>query len=362
MTTYTVDSHLQQPPPHLQYIPVNECEQSAYIENPDDKAVLGVLLKILHSTASENSDRQYRYNGQMSYVSKGNARQRQVGARYYDRMLTFGDILDPGKCFVIILDHYQDTVKLLRYCKKSMEGVGNIFIITEPNPVVDYLGESTSVPIIQGINMFIPINNPLSTILPTIPPIIPDADHTMYFTLHNNSICCNRTTLQQASCTGYFCDRQSQPSPTQKCGCIYMATRGLDHVLVTDIIFCVPPSFQQNERSTVLHFRSWKFSKIFIPNDNIWPRLHADNHEQLLRQSVKNITDFVNRNGGWTIVGWIRCGHVADHSTDTTTTPTLQSRIPRLHISYIYPTNNAIIHDQNLQQHQITQIIAGQDS
>lgn len=355
LTTYTTDDYLPSPRTAIQYITVKECQSQSYKINPDDKAVVGILLKVLHHTASDTADKTVRFNGQSTYYQRGAARQRRTGERAYDRMLTFADVNDPGVCFVIICTTHQQTKTLLQRCSKTQEGVGNVFIIVEPDPVECFLGDSTSVPIVECPQDFYPINNRMKNIVPQVMLAMPEADHTLYFAIHDEKITCKRTTLKEAICSGIFCDRQLvNVGSTQKCGCLYMSAKGLnDYVLEMDVTFAIPRSFNAEATVTVAHFRSWKFSSMFVPDETTWATLDKDLHFKILRESVANITEYVNDNGGWTIVGWIRSGHIRDQSSDTTIPDNLASLHPKAHISYLQPTNPDITDQHDLKQHQV---------
>lgn len=73
---------------------------------------------------------------------------------------------------------HQDTIKLLQCFPMAQEGVGDIFIIVEPDMVKYYLGDTSSVPIIECPKKFIPINNRSTDIIPKAKLDMPDAYHT----------------------------------------------------------------------------------------------------------------------------------------------------------------------------------------
>ena len=350
MTAYTTNDHLPNPRAGIQYIPVRECLSQSYKENPEDKAIVGILLKVLHHTGSDTAEKTVRYNGQ-----SGNTRQRHIAKQPYDRMFTFGDVNDPGVCFAIICKTHQETRTLLKRCSKSQEGVGNVFVIVEPDAIEYFLGDSTSVPIVESPQDFFPINNPMDTVVPQTMPTMPEADHMLYFALHGEKITCKRTTLKEGVCSGVFCDRQLvNVGSTHNCGCLYMSAKDrYDSVLNMDVTFTVPPSFHVESKATVAHFQSWKFSNIFVPKETTWTTLNKDEDFQVLRQSVATITEYINNNGGWTIVGWIRSGHIHDQSSDTVMPDNLTSLHPKPHISYLQPTNHHITKHRNLKQHQV---------
>ncbi len=353
---YTTAAYLPNPRPGLTYIPVSECQLAKYKEDPEDKALVGVLLKILHHSASSNDERKIRFNGQSAYQARGNSRQRNVGERHYDRMFTFADILQPHTCFTIICNTHQDSIKLMERCSRTQEGVGDMFMIIEPDMVEYYLGDTTSVPIVESPKDFIPVNNRFVDSISTSKLIMPDTDHTTYFCLHKQKIKCSRASLEYASCSGSFCDRQRlNLGPAQKCGCMYMTSKGSsDLVIDVDITFDVDHSFHPEGKITVSHFRSWRYSNLFVKDSNIWQKLDRDDDLIALRKAMVDVTNHVNENGGWTMLGWIRSGRVKDQSSDINMSDTLTTLHPKPHISYLFPSENAIATTEPMKAFQLT--------
>jgi hypothetical protein len=58
---------------------------------------------------------------------------------------------------------------------------------------------------------------------------------------------------------------------------------------------------------------------------------------------VEKIANYVNNNGGWTIIGWVWTGKVKDASSDANTDEALESLEPRFHVSYLFPTDKSIV-------------------
>jgi hypothetical protein len=219
---FTTAASLPDPRPGLTYIPVHECQLDAYKNNLEDKALVGVLLKAHQYTLeSANNERKIQFDGQSSYQQCSKARKRQ----HYDCILIFADILHPNKCFAIICDAHQDSIRSSQHCSRTQEGVGDMFIIIEPDMVEYYLGNTTSsVPIVKSPKNFIPVNNRFLDVIPHNKLITPDRDHTSYFCLHEQMIRCSQACLEYASCSGLFCDRQRlNLGPSEKCGCMYVS-------------------------------------------------------------------------------------------------------------------------------------------
>jgi hypothetical protein len=123
---------------------------------------------------------------------------------------------------------------------------------------------------------FIPINNQPFDIIPKVKLDMPNTDHTSYFCLHKQIITCKRSTLEEASCCGSFCDRQQvNLGLNQKCGCLYMSAKGLgDYVIDTDVTFNVDSAFHPDGEITVWHFRSWTHSNLLVDDLSTWQKMN----------------------------------------------------------------------------------------
>jgi hypothetical protein len=82
--TYTTKDYLPNPRPEIQYIRVRDCQLASYKKDPENKALVGMLLKILHHSSSDSNDKTILYNGQASFQQRGGARQHRMGERHYD--------------------------------------------------------------------------------------------------------------------------------------------------------------------------------------------------------------------------------------------------------------------------------------
>ena len=117
---------------------------------------------------------------------------------------------------------------------------------------------------------------------------------------------------------------------------------GTDLVIDVDITFKVDNQFNVEGRTTVTRFRSWRYSNLFVTDTSIWQKLNRDGDLVALRKAMTDVTDHVNKNGGWTIIGWIRTGRVKDQSSDMNTSDVIKTLFPKPHITYLFPSENAI--------------------
>jgi len=63
-----------------------------------------------------------------------------------------------------------------------------------------------------------------------------------------------------------------------------------------------------------------------------------------LRETVERMNSYVNNNGGWTYIGWVRTGLVVDDSDPNHKgVENIASENQTPHISYLWPTNPEIV-------------------
>ena len=105
-------------------------------------------------------------------------------------------------------------------------------------------------------------------------------------------------------------------------------------------------SFNAEGFYLVESFRSLKTSRIWVPDEEVWDCLTIKNkiHIKVLRETIKNINKYVNDNGGWTYIGWVRTGVVVDESDCIhKDVENIASETQDPHISYLWPSNPDIV-------------------
>ena len=349
--------HLPDVDNSLQFVSVMDCQQASFAVNSENKAIMGMLLSIRHVSmnADQNNTRNIATNGITRYAqgTAGNTRMKlnNIASRPYDRIATFADILDPkGTCFAIIFQNHVQSFSFFQPCIKTLEGVGEIFVLVEPDPVSNYLGTTQSVPIMDRCHKALPLLPITVKNVPNVPLSSPPVGHTRYFCEHGvSNIQISRLYIQQSSCAGTFCDRQQELTSNQKCGCFFTNKQG-NIVLSMDVTINVPPSFSITGYRTVHRFMSWRTSQLFVKEDSwksLIPSINTDSnnqkHRRALRTASKRIVDYINQHGGWTCIGWIRTGSVQDESDGTGALIASSEQDP--HITYLYPSNTDLLND-----------------
>lgn len=117
-------------------------------------------------------------------------------------------------------------------------------------------------------------------------------------------------------------------------------------VLRMDVHISVPPSFEASEIKVIRHFMSWRTTCVFVERQ-AWSEIDPNDIEvtQLIRKAVASIVPYVNNNGGWSMVGWLRTGNTKDASDATATGEDIASINQAPHISYLCPYRTSLIRE-----------------
>ena len=117
------------------------------------------------------------------------------------------------------------------------------------------------------------------------------------------------------------------------------------------ISITVSSTFDLRGRYGVRGFRSLRTSQLFVTPD-CWTVLDGESkaHEKAVRKAVSRIVAYVNGKGGWTYVGWLRTGAVADQSGEMAAfkdVDNISSQSQDPHISYLFPTDPSDVSDSD---------------
>lgn len=339
-------------------VTISQCEEKDFIEKQTDCALVGILIQIRHNSFTNDERRQLVTTGSR-YASGMNSGQRQRlggGNRNYDRLALFADTRGNGRCFAIIFKNSTASTIFFRRCIRTQEGVGNIFFLDEPTAVISTLGSTPSVPIIESVLETIPLCNPINTIIPAVPLEAPNMGCTRYFSSHNiTDVKFLSPRFVESICLGSFCDRQLSTENlvstlNARCGCFHQDRSTSPLLVEFDIALSCPFTFDQSGKTYITNFRSYRTTLLFIKKESLKLVQNGSNkHLQDLRIAVENIVNYINRNGGWSYVGWLRTGIVHDISeTQAAQAENLASTSQTPHLSYLYPTNDTTITEENV--------------
>ena len=237
---------------------------------------------------------------------------------------------------------------ILKYGRDPV-AVGQAFLVIEPDAVRDTLS-MLGLPLVTTDNPLLPLSFHIRDI-PGVPLGMPIMDDMQYFAVHGLEIVLSQATIisHNVSCMGTFCDRRvAFASLADDCGCL-MYPRPQDAAIVIEsrIKFRVSPTFNDTGFAGIDNVRSWRLTKLFLTEPNSLQLLEVANNRQKLhmfRDAASSLTEFINRNGGWTIIGWHPPRPVFDHSNDHQT-HLASAAEQKLYISYLYPTDTSIEND-----------------
>lgn len=326
---------------------------------PENKVVMAVCLSVKHVSTSRNIGLNVKRDFGFGAASRN---KRFKIAVTWDRMYVFGDV-NRSSCFTLMLSSAQAARKLIR-ATMSRPIVGSLYYILEPTCTDDRRTLGT-MPILETEYPVIPLKyftnkSPLKDVLPkvSIKENISSGDQRC-FVLHDvTGISLHRFTLtNEGCCMGVQCDKayKLESKKGEHCGCVNHHGCLGNAVCQMDVTFPnpFPKDVDPSPSVSVVRFRSWRLSQLFFRDLSTYIVDVAvagsedgvvDNMS--LRKSKNSIVEHVNKNGGWTIVGWFRKGEVTDASNET---ERLESETVKVHISLLTPTKQDLLESPELQ-------------
>ena len=241
-----------------------------------------------------------------------------------------------------------EAARLMEYLRGEEYGVGSVCYLEEPSSTTKYLGgpKTQHIPILEDVKMILPLQVEDYSSLRTIElgEASLEANESRGYLLHRKRIDVYKVDIVGAFCFGSFCDRQDVGDPgTKNCGCFSRNPGGHDRVFDMTVHFHGPFN---GKMESVKNFRSYRTSKLFVRDMDTWDFLQQRKFEglreftQIRRDSVRQMVEYVNDHGGWTIAGWVRKGESRDASDVNNETYT--SFDDSLHVTFLFPTTVSI--------------------
>ena len=395
------------------FVEAVNCRSANYLRDRNNKIVKGVLLNVRHCTQGGGNKKVNFWNNQFT-ANSNNSRQRISQAGGYDRIFTFGDLgSSKGRCFCIITTSSRDSDELFRFSKDK--AVGDCFVIVEPtaknfiSPGVPVLQSNFPLLPIKDTGSFLEPIKFMRTEWGQTRFFVMKGKKIVLSTamaVSNNVSCsgffCDRQNVM--------------PSVYAKCGCFYKQGSGgfvingdlqvkvdekmaayfdinSGEVLYEDFndsnelnnnsnnaIDLSGTNDNNNKKKDggrkgddnndesrggevdshyidpmkcliISNYRSWRTTKLFLRNINT--SLDVANYSRSrLRLSVNGLVDYVNKNGGWTIVAWYRQGMVADvGGNEKDKADEIYNITQKLHVNYLFPTT-INVRSNDFRQHQ----------
>lgn len=315
-----------------------------------DRVCFVMLLQIKHSSMASSS---LNYSS-LQRTGNGVKRQKLTNNNIpWDRMYVFADLLDVGSCLIIMMQKTRSARDFMRVVHRQGGGIltGGIFALFEPTPTHDRkkLG---SMSIVESNAALVPLKNytMVHRTIHTIPKYMPsslDVGSQKYFAIHN----CITLSIpffridNSYTCQGRECDKAHKIATNQHCGCTLLSS--IRNVGVMTLVFKNPfdrANIDVHEFVQVHDFRSLRTTNIFFKDLEHYAAEYSDSMQKDLRKRVSAMVNYINGNGGWTMVGWFRKGETIE-DVATNDTDRVESDSVVIHISYLVPTNDEIMNN-----------------
>ncbi len=317
------------------------------------------LLEVCSEGFEEDSDNTYlRFvvlhirKAQLKYVKTFYAGRPNkwsgVPNQAYDRIVTAADLSsDKGMCFCFLYSTQRESDFKLMQFKMNSCGVGEVGEVLEPVFLKKTLGNS-DVPILEHKRPLVYVPN-VAELMKEFPVVkfmeesFPNFG-TRFFLLKGMHVRVQNATMEDPICTGYMCDRQEMKTAEgTPCGCLVQSDRC--NLVLSCTLFV---KTQEGEQLfSVKNFRSWVFTKLLCGNslsDLVTKADYSDDESfDQMRSHLSIIIDYVNANGGWSIIGWFRIGMLQDAADSSQDLPKNQTELIAAetvtpHISRLCPT------------------------
>ena len=235
--------------------------------------------------------------------------------------------------------------------------IGTFVRIIAPQPIEDYM--NGDIPLVKTTGSLIVLVRPRQ--MPTVSINYEiHTDQSMAFCLNNRTLHLNQTSVTVTTCNGLMCDKGNinEWNNIKGCGCVGMNPNITNLALVHSIWIEDQTNVIEGIRRKVTHseFSSTKFSRSYLTG-RIPPTVRKNTLNQTsdlfwqLEECITNVVEYVNENGGWTVVGWYKRGsmkdrsliEVANNNNANEEDTTVASGKLNMHIIELLPTNNLLM-------------------
>lgn len=331
--------------PKLQICSVNQISEMQY-DITENYALVGVLYNITH----------WRHDFKDNQASGGTYGGSQFdrnrkAKREYDRMFMFADVgaKIKGTTFCYIADSAAEARSLFSYMQtESHIGIGRAFVVM--NPVI--VRRSRVKELMATIQFNLPLI-PLSTrfnhkwpVYRMTKPSTHSCDNV--FCYHNQVLKIIRHEVisnfgnKRPSCGGALCDRKKDYQTNEACGCFSIGQSNI-HPVVLEYSIYMKIVELADMNYVIDRERSLRTTKLFISGlANIgavdFSTMIEENNK--LKVAINRCVEYINRNGGFTIMGTVSLGRTRDPNNAAVM---IDSDVPTYHVCYLFPSNQDVI-------------------
>jgi hypothetical protein len=306
-------------------------------ENRNDLEDTVLALKVLNCTVGgNNTQTRVATNSSQAYKKQ----KIFSTAKSYNRYFLCADLNHPPLCCAIMTKSTAESAELLCYNHGDVF-IGADFYVVEPNLTFQTIGDSVAV-LSLSTKQLLPLKDCDEADSQAFPmKLPPHVGDTHYFIIEAREIDLRRINLPtDVSCSGIQCDRQKAKGG---CSCIHNGP-GQAMVYAFDVDFPIPRDLQLGANYTCDSYRSYRTTSLFFQNftehaNNTLPEEECARRKER-RASIKKMVGYINKHGGWKIVGWCKRGEVADAANET---EKVENNEVNFHISYLYPSNTKLV-------------------
>ena len=306
---------------------------------PEDKAVIAVLVNILTSGNSKNERALFKPT---VFDRSTQKRFKAEQAMHYRYILLFHDLFDNHNMFAIVLQSRPDFSHMFQYGSVSdLVTIGDAFVLFEPQGSPNSLGQA--IPILQSVNRICGLNSTFDW--PTTP-IVKSTDPNRQICFHAKHktikiMMANlMTTKKVITCENTTCDRQNNNCK----GCYGSKLTQWPIVLRCNVFIQETPSWDlQTGKAVFRDFQSHRFTKLFFQDLDEMSGLEKIGHGRNInryRDKINQMVNYINQGGGWSIEGWHRAGVSGADPDDL-----MLSESTRGHLVLLKPTNPEVIQE-----------------
>jgi hypothetical protein len=194
--------------------------------------------------------------------------------------------------------------------------IGTIFCVISPNPISNLM--SNDIPMLETRYPVVVMRPPRLHIESRVELDV-IGNTSKAFCLNGCTITIKSSTPEETNCSGLLCDKQRiheiASRSNQGCGCYSMLSRRstlvLEHSLEIE-----SSDFRWNHYCE--HYSSNKFSMLYqsspFSSSVTASNLQFTDEYYLMVEKIESVMNYINTNGGFTVIGWYKRGKINDQS------------------------------------------------
>ena len=231
--------------------------------------------------------------------------------------------------------------------------IGTYFRVLAPAYISQYMNNET--PMIVTSKPAIIMRRPQE--VPAVAMTTLSQSQSRAFVLNGANMYVNNMDVVNSVCHGNLCDKQRLDQVRNgKCGCYTFSTLSKYGVVFEQDMILTPDGSIPGlpVEIVVSHFSSQRFSQLYITrplsNAITLNQIQSSATMDEIEEKLLNLCEYVNVNGGWTVIGWYRLGMVKDKALDTQANSNygnnedniqVEAGDTNFHIVSIYPTKQS---------------------